>query len=240
MWNSGNYKLTICRLNNCKLYVSHGKLDGVGPVDNRRSIVKQLASPLCKKKSDMWHGTHNTWHMTCDTFYAGGGQHCFKILAQTQGLLIMCCNIQTSWYKLHITNCIVAIWVFEFCHNLIFVTFGFLSFFSQFDFCHNLSLVTIWILSQDEFLSFVTIWVYLFFFVALFEFCYQLSFSPFDFFLSPFFFSFITIWFLSFITIWVLSFFHPLLFWVSAQFKFLSFITIWVFEFCHDLSFWAS
>ena len=76
-----------------------------------------------------------------------------------------------------------------------------------FEFCHKLSS---WVLSQFEFLSFVTIW---FFWVS----------SQFE--------------FLSFITIWVFEFYHNLSFWVSSQLVFLSFITIWVFEFHHNLTF---
>ena len=85
-------------------------------------------------------------------------------------------------------------------------------------FCHNLSFVTILVLSQFEFLSFVTIWV--------FEFCHKLkilvlaqlevlSCQNFGFWvLSQFEFK-------SFVIIWVFKLSH---------FKFLSFVTIWVFS----------
>ena len=136
-----------------------------------------------------------------------------------------------------------------------------------FKICHNSSVVTIWkrfchnmrkVLSQFEFLSFVTIWVWSQFEFFGFnkylvsEFCHNLSFWV-----------VITIWvfechpnlncqvssqfeFLSFIT---------MSFWVSSQFEFLSFIIIWVefhhnlvsefrhnlsFEFHYHLSFWVS
>ena len=129
----------------------------------------------------------------------------------------------------------VAIWVFEFCHNLSFWVL------SQFEFCHilgNWDFFLIWVLSQNEFLSFVTIWV--------FEFYHNLSFwvsSQFEFHPNLSFWdssqlkclSFITIEFLSFIKMWVFEFHHNLSFWVLSQFEFLSFITNWVFEaFCFD------
>ena len=92
---------------------------------------------------------------------------------------------------------------------------------SWFKFCHNLSF---WVLSQLEFLSFVTIWVFTFW---VYEFCHNLS--------------FVTIWvffttwvespfeFLSIITIWV--------FWVSSKLELLSFITILVSNFITILLF---
>ena len=101
----------------------------------------------------------------------------------------------------------VTFWVFEICYNLSFLVL------SQFDY---LSFVTIWVfgfLSQFDFFSFVTI-------------C--------------FFFSFVIIWILIFVTIWFLA---------LSQFKFLSFVNIWVllfmsqivtnwlFEFCPNLTF---
>ena len=105
--------------------------------------------------------------------------------------------------------------------------FEFLCFFSFFFFFfflnHNLRF---WVFHND-FLSFITIWV--------FDFHHNLSFwisSQFE--------------FLSFITIWVFNFPHNLIFCVSLQFELSSFIKFWViefypnliFEFYHILSFW--
>ena len=93
-----------------------------------------------------------------------------------------------------VTNATITIWVFEFCHNLIFWVlsqFEFLSFVTiwVFEFRQNLSF---WVLSQFEFFSFVTIYI--------FKFCHNLSFwvsSQFEFWVSSQF------EFLSVITIWV-------------------------------------
>ena len=73
-----------------------GKLDGVGPVDNRPSTDK-LHHFLEKKRIffDMWHMTCDTWHMTydtwhvtcdmwnvtCDMWHVVGGEHSLKISA---------------------------------------------------------------------------------------------------------------------------------------------------------------
>ena len=73
-----------------------------------------------------------------------------------------------------------------------------------------------WVLSQFEFLSFVTIWV--------FEFCYSLIFW---------------VIFFSFVTIGVYDVCYNLRFWFLTQFVFLSFLIIWFFEFCNKLSFWV-
>ena len=93
---------------------------------------------------------------------------------------------------------------------------------------HNLSF---WVLSQFDFLRFVTVWV--------FEFCHSLIvFVPSWFFLKVF--HSLSFWVLSpiefchILTFWVWSQFE---FWVLYQFEFLSFVIIWVFEFCHNLSF---
>ena len=50
-----------------------GKLDGVGPVDNRPSTNKlhhfvQKKNYMWHVTRDMWHMTRDTWHMTRDTF----------------------------------------------------------------------------------------------------------------------------------------------------------------------------
>ena len=109
-----------------------------------------------------------------------------------------------------------------------------------------MSFITIWVsspfelLTQFEFLSFVTIWVFKFVTIWVLKFCHNLSchilsFSVFS----------LTIWvlswfeFLSFVTIWDFEFCHRLSFWVFHHFS-LSFITIWVFECHHNLSFWVS
>ena len=106
------------------------------------------------------------------------------------------------------------------------------------------------ILSQFEFLSFVTIWVL--------EYGYNFSFATFwvlNLFLHHL--SFVTIWVLSqlkfchnlrFFTIWIFEFGHNLCFWVLSQFELLSlspfefssFVTIWVLEFHNNFSFWIS
>ena len=46
-----------------------GKLDGVGPVDNRPSTdyLHQFVKKR-KKRKKMWHMTRDTWHMTHDTY----------------------------------------------------------------------------------------------------------------------------------------------------------------------------
>ena len=79
--------------------------------------------------------------------------------------------------------------------------------------------IWVWVLSQFEFLSFITNWVL--------EFCHHSSFwvssqlwvlwvwSQFE--------------FLSYITIWAYKFDHNLSFWVWSQFEFLSFVTVWIF-----------
>ena len=102
------------------------------------------------------------------------------------------------YYKYHILSfwVFITIWVLEFCHNWIF------------EFCQNLR-----VLSPIGFLSFVTIWIILFF-----GFCHHFIFwvlSHFE--------------FLSFVTVWVFKFCHNLRFWVWSWFDFLMFVTYWVF-----------
>ena len=48
-----------------------------------------------------------------------------------------------------------------------------------------------------------------------------------------------TCFFLCFFTIKVFEFCHHFSFWVLSLFVFLSFVTIWFFEFCHNFSFWV-
>ena len=75
-------------------------------------------------------------------------------------------------------------------------------------YCHNLNF---WVLSQLDFFTFVTIWV--------FEFCHNLSFQVLWHFL-----------FYSFLTIWVYEFSHNLIFFlVLSQLESLNFVTIWFF-----------
>ena len=91
-------------------------------------------------------------------------------------------------------------------------------------FGHKLIFVIIHVLSEFQFLSFVTIWVI--------EFCHNMS--QFKFWHN---FGFVTIWVLSQLEFF--KFFHNLSFWVFSQFEFFSFVSIWVFEFYHHLSFWV-
>ena len=132
----------------------------------------------------------------------------------------------TIWVRLQFYFCqnssfatirAVTIWVFEFCHTLSFWVLSQFEFFLNFvtiwvwryvtilvsKFHHNLSLI-FFILSQFEFLSFITVWVFL----VSWQFV-----------------------FLSFIAIWFFEFDHNLSSWVSSQYEFWSFIKFWMFEF---------
>ena len=53
-------------------FASNGKLDVVGPIDNRPSNTKPQKTT--KQTGDMWHMTCDTWHMT-------GGENSVKIWA---------------------------------------------------------------------------------------------------------------------------------------------------------------
>ena len=101
---------------------------------------------------------------------------------------------------------------------------------SQFEILNYGIICVFLVLSEFEFLSFVTI--------LFVEFCHKLSFWV----LSQ-------VGFFSFVTIGVFSFCHKLSFRDLSPFKSLRFVTnssfsvlffaIWDFEFCHNLSFWV-
>ena len=64
--------------------MSHIKLDGVGPVDNRPSPDKFHHFVKKQKKHgtrDTWHVTPDTWHITHDMWHMVGGEHSLKISA---------------------------------------------------------------------------------------------------------------------------------------------------------------
>ena len=107
------------------------------------------------------------------------------------------------------------------CH-IVFTKICQYTYYCHYYYYHNLSF---WVLSQFDFLCFVTIWV--------FKFCRSLSFQI----LSE-------VVFFIFFKIQIFEFCHNLIFWVLSQFEFLSchnlslsFVKNLVFEFCHNLSF---
>ena len=128
----------------------------------------------------------------------------FEFWSLVTNQIVEFCHIYFNFLQFEFVHChnlrfgTITVWVFDFCHNLIFFFF----IWSQFDF---LSLVTIWFFEFCKYLRFVTIWLFDFgsIYIYIFSFMYFSLFrqlfclifskkglSPLDFLLSQFFLQF--------------------------------------------------
>ena len=87
------------------------------------------------------------------------------------------------------------------------------------------------VLTQFEFLRFVTFWVI--------EFCYNLSFVPTWGFVFSCYLRFLVLTLFEYLIFFIFDFLSFVAIWVLWLFDILRFVTVSVFEICHNLSFWV-